>query len=224
MTELTRDTDTAPHAGDDTQEGEYADVLPFGDPAAAFLPEFVELPGPTIDPTRVRLTGLRAAEWKEEAACAGKAYHDDDPWHPGGDGREGHFTPRARLTCIGCPVRLQCLALGLALLPLGRVWGMYAGYTPAELQQIARARGMASRIVAQHGTRARYVTGCECSECKRAHREYVAVMRAEERYAETTLDTPIALPESVPTVTALADLFSLLDEDEDPTTAHREAS
>ena len=91
-----------------------------------------------FDPTRVRLTGLRAAEWKTEAACAGQVDRDLDPWHADADdglSRTDVAAARdlAREVCETCPVRLQCLALGLAQLPLGDMHGVYAGFTPGEL-------------------------------------------------------------------------------------------
>lgn len=141
-----------------------------------------------FDPTRVRLTGLRPAEWTEEAACVGQVDRDLDPWHPDDDldrGDQRAAVDLAREVCGGCPVRLQCLALGLALLPLGDVHGMYAGLTPDELRAVARRRELPQRTVAQHGTRARRVAGCTCDPCKRAHAAYVAGLRAEERYARS---------------------------------------
>lgn len=209
MTAPTRDTCTTTDAAD------VVGLPGVVDPAAEFMPATVELPGPEIDPTRVRLTGLRPAEWDTEAACYGKATRQSDPWHPGPDGAQGTYTASARLACIGCPVRLQCLALGLALLPLGGVEGMYAGYTPAELRAIARARRQADRTVAQHGTRARRVAGCDCGPCKRAHAEYVAELRAQERYAESdAAEREVAvLPVAAPaTVAEVPDLLSLLTE------------
>lgn len=190
-------------------------------PLDMLAPAAVDLPAlDGFDPTRVRLTGLRAAEWSTEAACAGKASRESDPWHPNTDadddlGLEPAYSVHARTACVGCPVRTQCLALGLALLPLGDVAGMYAGYAPAELRRIARARGMADRTVAQHGTRARRVAGCDCAPCKRAHAEYVAELRAQERYAESdAFDAQVAavVPLAEPTETPVPDLFALLRE------------
>lgn len=166
-----------------------------------------------FDPTRVRLTGLRPAEWDTEAACAGKATRDADPWHPGGDGIDAPASAAARLTCQACPVRPQCLALALASLPLGDLHGVWAGYTVPELRKIAKDRGIADRTVAQHGTRSRRVAGCDCHECRRAHAEYVARLRAEERYAESDkfeADVAAALPRAEATVTPLPNLLDLL--------------
>lgn len=161
-----------------------------------------------FDPTRVRLTGLRAAEWPTEAACAGLAVRESDPWHPGPDGEPGTFTPAARQVCADCPVRVQCLALGLALLPLGDVQGMHAGYSPSELRTIARARGLADRKVAQHGTRARYVTGCDCAACARAHADYYREQRAEDRWSETTRTIGTPTPDGV--LVEAVDLLAML--------------
>lgn len=163
-----------------------------------------------FDPTRVRLTGLRPADWSEEAACFRKAARGDDPWHPGPEGVTGEFSPRARQTCGGCPLRAQCLALGLATLPLGNVWGMYGGYTPTELRAIAKARSLPTGVVAQHGTRARRVAGCACDDCRRAHAEWTAQRRAEEAWAESDA-APTVTGEA--TVTVLPERFAdLFDE------------
>jgi hypothetical protein len=156
------------------------------------LDEFVDSADLTalddFDPTRVRLTGLRVAEWPTEAACAGQANADLDPWHPDDEATRGDRLTAvglARETCVSCPVRAQCLALGLALLPLGDVHGMYAGLTPKELRATARERGLVNTKTAQHGTRARFVTGCKCRPCARAHADYYRQQRAEDRWART---------------------------------------
>ena len=68
---------------------------------------------------------------------------------------------------------------------------------------------MADRPVAQHGTRARRVAGCDCDKCKRAHAQYVAQLRAEARYAETDRDRSGDLePVAELTETPLPDLFA----------------
>lgn len=201
MTTVTRDTHTEPQTDDLFPVDDVVTVpdrLPFVD---------------DLDPTRVRLTGMRPAEWPVEAACFGKASAQNDPWHPGEPGEVGEFSPHARQTCVTCPVRLQCLALGLAMIPLGGAWGMFGGFTPAELRAIARKRGMADRVVAQHGTRARRVAGCDCTPCKRAHAEYVAELRALEKFAEAdAAEAELETPDTTPTITPLPDLFDLLME------------
>jgi hypothetical protein len=195
MTALTRDTSTTDQVGGLFAVDEF-------DPETAVA----MLADRDFDPTRVRLTGLRTAEWSEEAACAGHAGRNDDPWHPGPDGETGRHTAAARTTCRGCPVRAQCLALGLALLPLGDVHGMYGGYSPSELRTIARGRELADRKVAQHGTRARSVTGCTCTACARAHADYYREQRAEDRWAETTRSEAQSAP-ATPPVEVVAPLF-----------------
>lgn len=207
MTAVTRDTrtDVTPIPGMDAD----LDDL---DPRAVALPELDR-----FDPTRVRLTGLRAAEWRAEASCSGKATRDRDDWHPGPVGERAAPTAQTRQICRDCPVRVECLALGLALLPLGDVWGVWAGYTDQELRAIAKARGMEGRTVAQHGTRARRVAGCDCAPCRRAHAEYVAELRAQERYAESDRferQVSAALPTPEPTDTPIPDLFALLAQQE----------
>lgn len=205
MTSLTRDTSTTTH---DDAVLDTAPLFPVDDFNPADGVALLEDRG--FDPTRVRLTGLRTAEWPVEAACAGHASRSDDPWHPGPDGEPGHFTSAARQTCQGCPVRVQCLALGLALLPLGDVAGMYAGYSPSELRTIARARGQADRRVAQHGTRARYVAGCDCGPCLRAHADYYRGQRAEDAYAASTVSTK-PKPSSAPVAVEPDDLLSMIE-------------
>jgi hypothetical protein len=62
--------------------------------------------------------------WHADAACADSA--DPDAWFPEGSSadREEHTRPRAMeafLTCVGCPVRRQCLAEALTswIVPMG---------------------------------------------------------------------------------------------------------
>lgn len=111
----------------------------------------------------------RPPEWTEEAACLGLADRRLDPWHPG-RADPGAYT-EAKQVCLRCPVRAQCLDFALDLMQrLGAVAGMFGGLTPRELRALARERGLPTRAVAQHGTRARYVNyQCRCDLCRRAN-------------------------------------------------------
>lgn len=127
---------------------------------------------------------IRDGLWRDHAACAGMADAALDPWFPDEDMPRRDQTAAfdlAREVCDGCPVMVQCLEVGLALIPLDGAQGMYGGMTPAELRAEARRRGIPDRTVAQHGTRARRVSGCDCGPCKRAHAEYVTRLRHEAK-------------------------------------------
>jgi hypothetical protein len=106
-----------------------------------------------------------------DAACRGLATGEQDVWHPG-DRRSAKTTldyAVARRVCQGCPVRLECALTGLELLPLTGVMGMWGGLTPPELAELARTLEEPGRKVAQHGSRACYVAGCRCPDCRRAN-------------------------------------------------------
>jgi Transcription factor WhiB len=110
-------------------------------------------------------------EWAVEASCAYLVTPDYDPWHP--DLKDGPAIAYAvaRRICLECPVRLECLHEGLALLEVTTVQGMWGGMTPPELRELAREAGRPARKVAAHGTRARYVPphNCRCPECRKSN-------------------------------------------------------
>jgi hypothetical protein len=130
---------------------------------------------------------LPTPDWTTQAACHGLATRESDPWHPDGDGTTLAFAI-ARRFCQGCPVRLDCLHEGLALLPVAAVYGMYGGLAPDELRALARSKGLPARKIAKHGTRARYVAPyrCRCDLCVRenARREH------ERRLARSSSPLP----------------------------------
>jgi hypothetical protein len=119
--------------------------------------------------------------WVEDAACSGLANGETDYWHPG-DQRtaEAVFAYAvARRVCRDCQVRLKCVLYGLELLPLTGVEGMYGGLAPGELKELAADLERPRRVVAQHGTRAKYIgdtrtgrKGCRCGKCVRANAAY----------------------------------------------------
>jgi hypothetical protein len=103
-------------------------------------------------------------DWTAHAACRDQATADADPWHPA-----DHVISWWRIAaqiCAGCPVRAECREYGLTMLASAEVKGMFGGLTPDELRKLARRQGRPSRRVAQHGTRARYVSGYRCELCK----------------------------------------------------------
>lgn len=105
-------------------------------------------------------------DWRDLAVCREAVALGNDLWHPD-DGRY----EEARQVCAGCPVRAECRQFGMALLAEdGGVAGMYGGLTPRELRDAAAAEGLPTRKVAQHGSRARYVSWkCRCRACRAAN-------------------------------------------------------
>lgn len=121
------------------------------------------------------MTITRPPDWTKDAACAGLATRNRDPWSPA-----DHLTPNeqdlefhhARRICFTCPVNMQCLTHELQMLPQFEPMSMRGGLTPNEITTLARDLGMKWRREAQHGTRSKYVAGCRCPDCRDAHRTY----------------------------------------------------
>jgi hypothetical protein len=103
--------------------------------------------------------------WTRFAACRGQADRGHDPFHPRKISGQPPDWTEARKLCAGCAVQQECQEFALALLPLAPVCGMFGGLTPAELRDLARARGLPTKPLAVHGSRARYVSGCRCAPC-----------------------------------------------------------
>lgn len=142
---------------------------------------------------------FRSEDWARRGACVGQADRDLDVWHVDSTMLSRKVdrvaaVSLAREVCTGCPVRAQCLDLGLSLLPLlGSDVGMYGGLTAAGLRDEARRRHLPALKQAQHGTRSRYVAGCTagpagraCEPCLRAHRDYERHQRAVRSWRENT--------------------------------------
>jgi len=116
-------------------------------------------------------------DWTTRAACLGQASRAFDPWHPDGDLPARHrrlAEQQAKLVCLGCPVQTDCIRLGLELVAVDTVEGIFGGLRPAELRALARKLARTSRKVAQHGTRSGYVAhrkaGQEpCDLCRAAN-------------------------------------------------------
>lgn len=138
----------------------------------------------------------RPPDWTEQAACAGKATADDDPWTPTGRNADLQYA-RARIVCAACPVRLPCALWGLDMLARDPAHSMLGGLRPDELRKVAKSLGRPWQPVAEHGTRSRYVAGCAdganggaCDPCKLAHREYEAERRARAKDGRGQPDEP----------------------------------
>lgn len=71
-------------------------------------------------------------EWQDRAACLD---YDPDLWFP--EWPKSNEYREARRICNGCPVRKECLELGLELAPK---YGMFGGLTPGERESIRMRR------------------------------------------------------------------------------------
>lgn len=110
--------------------------------------------------------------WVRQAACLGKATADHDPWHPPEKppSIRRKMVAEALEVCIACPVQVACGRYGLELLATDGGIAVYGGLTPEQLRDLARMIGRPARLVAQHGTRARYVNAkCRCEACRAAN-------------------------------------------------------
>jgi hypothetical protein len=124
-------------------------------------------------PVSVTVTLPEPPAWTRDAACNGLACRDLDPWAPPEElpsAQRRFLIFQARLICSCCPVRLACARDALAELPLYGARTMRGGLTPDEQRQLARQLQLPTRKMAQHGTRARYVTGCHCDLCRQANK------------------------------------------------------
>lgn len=142
----------------------------------------------------------RLPDWTRQAACDGLAGRELDPWCPDPDlpRREREYlTAKARRVCASCPVMLDCAADALASLAKVEEHSMRGGMTPTELVEVAKKLGLPYRREAQHGTRSKYVAGCQdgpdggaCEDCKRAHREYEHERRLRARSSKPAPEFP----------------------------------
>lgn len=114
--------------------------------------------------------------WTKDAACRGLADGLVDPWAPADDlpaAERGYLWFLGRLICAHCPVRFACAVDALVNIAMHGAYTMRGGLTPQEQRQLAGELGLVagspSGRVAQHGTRAKYVTGCHCPPCRRAN-------------------------------------------------------
>jgi WhiB family transcriptional regulator, redox-sensing transcriptional regulator len=87
----------------------------------------VPCPVPTFEPHQV--ADLRPADWTTSAACRGT---DPDALFV-----QGAAQNRAKLVCVGCPVRTECLADALD----NRIeFGVWGGMTERERRALLRRR------------------------------------------------------------------------------------
>lgn len=124
---------------------------------------------------------LAPPTWTIDAVCA------NNPTDPLTGRRLTHDdfdtgTDAARRACATCPVRLNCANEALDNAIAHCMWG---GLTEADRRRIAAGayghQGIERPGAARHGTRARYVAGCDDScggACREAHRRWAAERRA----------------------------------------------
>lgn len=67
--------------------------------------------------------------WRKKGACAG---HDPTLWFPEGNGPADTDYNKARVICLRCPVRAECLDHAMNF---PEAWGMWGGKTPRERGQ-----------------------------------------------------------------------------------------
>lgn len=78
---------------------------------------------------------LRARQWALDGACRGK---DNATWFP--ERGEHHVTATARVVCVGCPVRTDCLAYALIANEKYGTWGGASENQRRQLRAQLRAR------------------------------------------------------------------------------------
>lgn len=108
-------------------------------------------------------------DWHEQAACQDQVPAD---WHSPNLDRQR----RARSICVECPARYPC---ALAALESGEPYGIWGGLSVDDRRSVARLYGYPMPNAARHGTRSKYVAGCDagfgggaCKPCLRAHADY----------------------------------------------------
>lgn len=146
-------------------------------------------------------TVLRPPDWTIDAACANQPAE----WWHSEDTRE---QLAARTICTTCPVRLTC-----ALDALGRAepYGVWGGLDRADRRTVAREYGYPHPAAAAHGTRSRYVAGCRCPDCTRAHAAYEHKLRHRRTRPRAAEDFYEPAPGPAPARPASADARFLAD-------------
>lgn len=144
------------------------------------------------------MTLQRPPEWTKQAACSGMVTAARDPWSPDDDAPrtvQAQETALARRICSTCPVRLSCAVEALEHAIPDGMWG---GLTPADRRRVARRHGYRDPGAALHGSRSRYVAGCDegpdggaCVDCRRAHARYERERRAARREQAATRVAPV---------------------------------
>ena len=94
---------------------------------------------------------------------------------------------QAKKHCVDCPVLLECGDLGAY-----QTVGVFGGLLPEERPQHSKGR----RRSPQHGMNSKYVDGCRCDLCTRAHRE--AALEYETRRRASGDRSQTRIPRNLP--------------------------
>lgn len=113
----------------------WADSDTFGDSSGHPLPEGAPTPAWAIEQNARRFRGQRYESWESRAACGPGRGVNPNIFHPSHAG--GRYAAReAKKVCAECPVREECLILGLLIDDqYGDRFGIFGGLTAAEREQ-----------------------------------------------------------------------------------------
>lgn len=127
---------------------------------------------------------LEHFDWRSYAACAG-APEGPDAFHPNGGDEKAVARIRATY-CAPCPVREQCLALGLHT----GASGLYGGTSGTERRALRRARVIIPPHVTARENRDREIRDLHAAG--HANRDIAKKIRVTERTVQRVLAKAVA--------------------------------